>query len=338
MVKLSIIVPVYNVEKYLSTCIDSLLNQTLEEIEIILIDDNSPDNCPEICDEYAKQDERIKVVHKQNEGLGYARNSGIEIAVGEYLTFVDSDDYVELNAYQNLYAKLMDTKADVIYFNFQRFNDQGNNWNDASIFKEKMYQTKDDVHQLMLDMIANPPSAKNDRNIQVSSCCAVYRREPIKKYGLRFKSERELISEDLLFNFDYLLHATNVITIPDVYYNYRSNPLSLTSAIRPDRIYKNHILYQYILEILITNNFGEDGYMRATRLFIGYTRYGIRQYIHSSLAKKEKMQWLKEVSHYDYWKKLAKSYPYKKLPLKYALHFYLMQKGWFRLLYYYSKL
>ena len=92
--KVSIIVPVYNVEKYLDRCMESLLNQTLKDIEIILVDDGSPDNCPQICDEYAKKDSRVKVVHKVNAGLGYARNSGLDVASGEYVAFVDSDDYV----------------------------------------------------------------------------------------------------------------------------------------------------------------------------------------------------------------------------------------------------
>lgn len=99
-VKVSIIVPIYNVEKYLDRCMQSLLNQTLKEIEIVLVDDGSPDNCPKMCDEYAKKDSRVKVVHKQNAGLGYARNSGLENATGEYVAFVDSDDYVDINAYE----------------------------------------------------------------------------------------------------------------------------------------------------------------------------------------------------------------------------------------------
>lgn len=86
--KVSIIVPIYNVEKFLNRCIDSLLNQTLREIEIILIDDESPDNCPQICDEYAQRDNRIKVIHKTNAGLGMACNSGIEVATGDYIAFV----------------------------------------------------------------------------------------------------------------------------------------------------------------------------------------------------------------------------------------------------------
>lgn len=102
--KVSIIVPVYNVEKYFDRCINSLINQTLREIEIILVDDESPDNCPEMCDKYAKKDSRIKVIHKKNGGLGFARNSGLDIAAGEYFAFVDSDDYVDLDFYEKLYT------------------------------------------------------------------------------------------------------------------------------------------------------------------------------------------------------------------------------------------
>lgn len=90
--KISIIIPIYNVEKYLKRCIDSIVNQTYKNTEIILVNDGSPDNCGEICDEYAKIDSRIKVIHKENGGLSSARNAGIDISSGEYIMFVDSDD------------------------------------------------------------------------------------------------------------------------------------------------------------------------------------------------------------------------------------------------------
>ena len=95
--KLSIIMPVYNVEDYLCKCIDSVLNQDYEDYEVILVDDGSPDECPKICDSYAKKHDNIRVVHRENGGLSAARNSGIEVAIGEYILFVDSDDYIEPN-------------------------------------------------------------------------------------------------------------------------------------------------------------------------------------------------------------------------------------------------
>ncbi len=106
---ISIIVPVYKVEKYLERCVESLLAQTYENIEIILVDDGSPDSCPAICDVYAEKDVRIRVIHQKNAGLSGARNAGIDIAEGEYLAFVDSDDYIAPDFIQSLYALLRET-------------------------------------------------------------------------------------------------------------------------------------------------------------------------------------------------------------------------------------
>lgn len=112
--KISIIVPCYNVEKYLERCLLSLVNQSLKDIEIILIDDGSLDNCPQLCDEWREKDSRVKVIHKPNGGLGYARNSGLEIAQGEYIAFVDSDDYVDTCMYEQLYNSTDKGKHDAV--------------------------------------------------------------------------------------------------------------------------------------------------------------------------------------------------------------------------------
>ena len=110
---ISIIVPVYKVEAYLEKCINSILNQTLSDFELILVDDGSPDSCPAICDEYAMKDSRIKVIHKENGGLSDARNAGIEIATGKYLGFVDSDDYIAPDMYESLYTIITENNCDM---------------------------------------------------------------------------------------------------------------------------------------------------------------------------------------------------------------------------------
>ena len=115
---ISIVIPVYKVEKYLEKCIQSVINQTYENLQIILVDDGSPDNCGKICDEYAKKDHRIEVIHKSNGGLSDARNKGLEIAKGEYIGFVDSDDYIEADMYEVLYNLLKQYNADVSICNF----------------------------------------------------------------------------------------------------------------------------------------------------------------------------------------------------------------------------
>lgn len=122
---ISIIVPVYNVEQYLKRCIDSLIYQTYQNIEILLIDDGSPDCCGEICDEYARMDNRIVVVHKPNGGLSDARNKGLDIAKGEYVMFVDSDDWIELNTCQELVRIAVEEDADLISFGVKNVYDNG---------------------------------------------------------------------------------------------------------------------------------------------------------------------------------------------------------------------
>lgn len=117
--KISVIVPVYKVEKYINRCIDSILNQTYKNIEIILVDDGSPDNCGEICDKYAEKDNRIKVFHKKNEGVSIARNIGIENANGSYITFVDSDDYIGENYLLELYRMCIDNKSEISICGFK---------------------------------------------------------------------------------------------------------------------------------------------------------------------------------------------------------------------------
>ena len=110
--KISVIVPVYNVEKYLRKCIDSLTNQTLKDIEIILVNDGSTDNSGSIIDEYAKQDKRVIAIHKENGGQSSARNMGLDIAKGKYVGFIDSDDWIELDMYENMYLALVKGNAD----------------------------------------------------------------------------------------------------------------------------------------------------------------------------------------------------------------------------------
>ena len=110
---ISVIIPVYNVEKYLKKCIDSVINQTYTNLEIILVSDTSPDNCEKICDDYAEKDSRIKVIHKEKNGLSAARNAGIDIASGKYIGFVDSDDYIALDMYELLYKNILKENADI---------------------------------------------------------------------------------------------------------------------------------------------------------------------------------------------------------------------------------
>ena len=123
---ISVIIPVYNVEKYLRKCVDSVLGQTFKDIEIILVDDGSTDGCGKICDEYAEKDSRIRVIHKENGGLSSARNAGLDIARGEYIGFVDSDDYVSAEMYEKLLAAAKKYSANLVFCNIKCFGENEN--------------------------------------------------------------------------------------------------------------------------------------------------------------------------------------------------------------------
>lgn len=154
--KVSIIVPVYNVEKYIDRCLNSLVNQTLKEIEIIIVNDNTPDNSMKICEEYAKRDNRIKIYNKeQNEGLGLTRNYGIKKANGEYIAFVDSDDYVDNDFYEKLYNKIIKTNSDICFAEYKRYTSKNDKIVSSKIpFETDIEKTKY-VLQDMLSLSKN---------------------------------------------------------------------------------------------------------------------------------------------------------------------------------------
>ena len=200
---ISIIVPVYKVEKYIHKCIDSIINQTYSNLEIILVDDGSPDNCAKICDEYALKDERINVIHQKNMGLSEARNRGIQISKGKYIGFVDSDDYIEPTMFQDLYNALIDNNADISICNFYIINNKEKVLKNN--FKSINYTKIEALKEILLD-----------KNIQSYAWNKLYKRELFKniKYPIGKKYE------DIGTTF-YLFEKSNKISyIENPEYNY----------------------------------------------------------------------------------------------------------------------
>ena len=233
---ISIIIPVYKVEKYLEKCIQSVINQTYENLQIILVDDGSPDNCGKICDEYAKKDHRIEVIHKSNGGLSDARNKGLEIAKGEYIGFVDSDDYIEADMYEVLYNLLKQYNADVSICNFYTVSqgkiaiknaDNGiNEYNRIEILKEIL----------------------SDRNIQSYAWNKLYKKELFDeiKYPIGKKYE------DIGTTF-YLLEKCNKVVVTgksEYYYINRQDSIvnNVTESTITDYIELIMQRYDYIEE------------------------------------------------------------------------------------------
>ena len=323
---ISIIVPVYNVQKYLDRCMNTLLNQTYKNIEIILIDDESPDSCPQMCDEYKRIDQRIKVVHKLNEGLGFARNSGLEIARGKYIIFVDSDDYVTENMCELLYQSAKKYDADVVYGGI--FYADGKNIKESkAVTKERIWKGNKEVKSLLLDFIATKPQEKKDTIIEVSVWKALFRKKIFDDYNINFVSERQFISEDIIFDIDYLSKCNCVVAIPEPVYYYCVNPNSLSKVFRTDRFYKVKKLYKEIIRKLTPIYGIEVVNKRGDRFLIARARTNARQIVRHEkiIGKKEMISALHSICEDEDMKEIFRRYPIYLLPFKYKLVAYLMK-------------
>ena len=247
--KVSIIVPIYNVEKYLDRCMQSLINQTLQDIEIIMVDDGSPDNCPRMCDEYAAKDKRIKVIHKQNAGLGMARNSGLEIATGEYVTFVDSDDFIDLKTCEVIYKKAMENDLDICYYEHCRYTTNGKIIYKPICDRELYFTTKEEVNYFLLNIIGLSPTSNTlglKKKFSMSVCMAFYKLDKLQSSGVRFVSERTIAAEDLVFHIDYLPMVHRIAYTPQMLYYYYVNINSISTTWHSNQYDKMILLLAYV--------------------------------------------------------------------------------------------
>ena len=330
---ISIILPVYNVEKYINRCMESLLNQTYKNIEIIMVDDGSPDNCPKICDNYAMQDTRVRVIHKENEGLGLARNSGLKIAKGKYIAFVDSDDYVTTDMCEVLYKAAEKNKADVVYGGI--YYDKNNKIEKAQcVNEETIWRNKEEVKKLILDFIGCEPEKNKDTIMEVSVWKALFKKEIFDEYNIEFVSERQFISEDLIFDIDYLIKAKCVVVIPKCVYYYCVNPMSLSKSFRSDRYQKVLILYHEILRKTSLYYEKEELELRTSRFLIARARTNAKAiFKHKKVIGKEKAyNAVKDICDSKELEEILIKYPIWRLPFKYALVAWLMKEKKYRLL------
>lgn len=301
---ISIIVPVYNAEKYLRKCIDSIVNQTYTNLEIILVDDGSPDNSGAICDEYAKNDSRIKVIHKPNGGLSSARNAGLDLSSGEYLTFIDSDDYIELDTVEQVVKTLLDREVEVVLIREKQVNENGETTKivgetptDTIFYKEK---------EFLADLIL----AK-----QINGACdKFYKRELLN--GLRFE-ENKHHGEDMLFNVCYLEKVNTVGYVDSIKYSYVANQNSIThskfNSHSVDSLYFKDKVYEIAKE-----KFPKYSGILSRRCFVA--RLTLLRLIFDSKEQKNQAELLGEIESYLKDKyKLVKKHLSKKERLEYLL-------------------
>ncbi|MDR0300032.1 MAG: glycosyltransferase [Streptococcaceae bacterium] len=313
---ISVIIPVYNVKKYLMECFDSIQHQTYSNIEIILIDDGSTDGSSEICDELKNSDSRVKVIHKENAGLGFARNSGLELAIGKYVCFIDSDDFVTSDYIQKLYVAIESSEATVAYCGYYDYYSEKNFKKNERYYDNVVFEGNE-IGKVLAGMIGAPPEEKKIAYQSMSACFSLYRMKIIKENNLHFYSERELASEDILFNVEYLVHAKKVVCISDALYFYRHTvPSSLTHSfsINKFEVYKKLLRKLAIMEKQYFEYQNID--LPMQRLYLGTLRSNVRNAVNYKKISRDfnLRKYVKELISSSDTREVIKNYPYQKNP------------------------
>lgn len=284
--KLSVVVPIYNVEKYLVKCIQSIVNQDYLNLEIILVDDGSPDSSPQICDEWAKIDSRIKVIHKTNGGLSDARNIGIEVASGEYITFVDGDDFIKKDMYSKMMNSINKTGAEIAVC--------GRYIYDGKVEKkyhcldsEKLYDSKTALKEMLCG-----------GTVEEAVWDKIYKRELL--YNIRFPVGE--VNEDIIVMPKILVNSSKIIHVGEALYYYRKNNYGISKS---GYNQKKSVVIKHIKDVKLYINSVYPDMNNELMIFQG--RYSYSQLLDLTLDK-EKVKIYKS-DYLEYIKMLKESYP-----------------------------
>lgn len=277
--KVSIVIPVYNVEKYLHQCVDSIINQSYDNKEIILVDDGSPDNCPEICDKYAETYDYIRVVHKENGGLSDARNAGVKAAEGDYVLFVDSDDFIEPESISSIMAIAKNTTPDIVFIEAQKYFTDGSTAPLGDGIKESAVRGKDATE--VLKFLSKSPK------FPASACTKLIKRELLSG-DLLFEKGR--LSEDIDWSIKLFLKAKTFDYCGVMYYNYRqqrAGSITNTAGLKSFRD------VMYVLEKWTEEAKGRsEEHKRFIYATLAY-EYSILVMLYSKLSHEEKRRYVK---------------------------------------------
>jgi glycosyltransferase involved in cell wall biosynthesis len=276
--KVTIIVPVFKVEKYLAKCIDSIVNQTYHNLEIILVDDGSPDCCGIICDDYAKRDNRISVIHKENGGLSSARNTALNIMTGEYVLFVDSDDFIEINTVEIAVNHIRKYKVDIVQFGYIVEDEYGHVYDNID-FNNNLYKSNTEVMKAFFKVGPINHVVWNK----------LYRRQVLE--GVRMVEKRW--HEDTMATYDILLQTNRFLTISNCVYHYIQRKDSISNISFTNKNFDSIFAAKYIINKTKENGYAftkEANYLLALNCTYLYCRL-----IKSSLSKDKANEYFQEI-------------------------------------------
>ena len=244
MAKVSIIIPTYNVEMYLVECMESVVNQTLKDIEIICINDGSTDGSLEILKSYAQKDDRIVLVDKENGGYGIGMNIGLDKATGEYIGIVEPDDFIPLNMYSDLYEKAVENDLDFIKADFYRFK-RDSETEDMELVYNHLSPNKEDYN-----VVFNPSETPEAIRYIMNTWSGIYKRSFIEEFHIRHNETPGASFQDNGFWFQTFVYAKRGMIIDTPYYmNRRDNPNS--SVHNKEKVYCMNVEYDHIRELLV---------------------------------------------------------------------------------------
>lgn len=291
MSKISIIIPMYNAKEYIARCLESVINQSFSDIEIIIVNDGSTDESLEICRKYAKIDERIIILNKDNNGVAVARNQGMNVATGEYVMFVDSDDWIDENMCQDLYKRISECHADICFCNNIKEYGNRSEYIDFGCLKDVI--NLDEIKEVILSLIEEKDiKIAHRRETFRGPCAKLYKRSIIIDNNITFKRELA-IGEDLVFNLEYLKYCEKIVVEKKFLYHYRVNLYSATKRYR-ENAWDTYRKLLVILEEYLESNFFEIEYMdRLNKLKLKYFIISVN----NEMSKFNKKSYVEKISY-----------------------------------------
>lgn len=281
MNEVSVIIPVFKVEKYLKKCLDSVISQTYDNLQIIIVDDGSPDNCGKICDEYESKDARIKVIHKDNEGLCAARNDALKLVTGKWVLFVDSDDWCELDLVEKTVKAAEEKNVDILMFNPYRNMTEEQAEKIQAFPKEFETTDKDIISGMQLSALNDRYTPMNGRWCQGFPWDKLFRASMIRDNDLKFATNVRA-NEDVIFNIHAFQFANKIAYIDETLYHYRYNPTSIAYKYTPDRVEIDREIYYEMYSIGKKYDLSESYFeaLKCRTVCNNISRWGLRCFFH----------------------------------------------------------
>ncbi|MFR0779345.1 MAG: glycosyltransferase [Zhenhengia sp.] len=338
MSKVSIVVPIYNVEKYLDRSIQSLISQSLQDIEIILVNDGSEDNSLAICKNYERRDKRIKVIDKPNGGVSSARNEGIKVATGEYIGFIDPDDWIENNMYEQLYMQITKTRCEVAMCNF--VIDDNRVIKEIYLPTDKHVLNKQDIKEWLIPNIVGPEDLNSNRStIMGSACRLLVKREIIMDQQILFPINIPLM-EDLLWCIEIFANSNRIVIDRGLYYHYMKNDNSAVTGYRENMDIIQMTVFNKLGGLLL--KYDINGYCenRIKLRYINMIISNIMNEVHKDSIKTglEKFNNIKQWCTDPFVKDILKEINTRQYTIRKRVTLWALKNGWVSYIYIYYKI